>query len=284
MMARRTPHPILKWPGGKARIAGHVLRKLPDHAPVYHERMIGGGVIFFELARMGRFDRAVVGDTSPDLMNVYRAVKNDVDGLIKALRDDVFKNERASYVAVRAMNPSQLDPTFRAARTIYLNKTCFNGLHRVNKRGMFNVPFGGYENPKICNEVNLRACSSVLARTDLLEGDFDDGWDDVKAGEAVFFDPPYVPASITAKFTNYTLDGFTAADQARLERRFRDLHSRGLHTVLTNSAAALEAGLYEGLDVSHVSGFNSVGGPAKYRGKTREIIVTATPASVQMST
>jgi DNA adenine methylase len=232
------PRPFLKWAGGKHRAAAQIVAKLPDRIGTYYEPFVGGGAVFFTLAAQGRFDRAVIGDGCPELMNAYHVVRDDVDELVRTLSSSSYRYDRQTYLAIRALQPEALRPVDRAARMIYLNKTGFNGLYRVNSKGQFNTPFGKYNNPVICDEVNLRACSAALQGVDLVEGDFEDSCTDIGAGDAVYFDPPYIPTSDTSKFTNYTSLGFGEEDQRRLAAFFASLRERGACAVLTNSTAA----------------------------------------------
>src|SRR5579863_4501425 len=160
------PRPVLKWAGGKQQLLEVLLARLPREWNQYIEPFVGGGALFFALAPR----RAVLADSNPDLIMLYRVVAQDVDSLIDLLRD--MRNDKDTYYRVRSQDPRQLSSVEQAARTLYLNHTCFNGLYRVNRHGQFNVPFGRYKNPTICDAENLRAASFLLGQADIVEGDF----------------------------------------------------------------------------------------------------------------
>jgi DNA adenine methylase len=231
--------------------------------------MIGGGAILLKIR--GSFKRAVISDTNPEVVNAWRVVKSDVDKLIRALRRPKFQYDKETFLKIRAQNPNKLSPVQRAARFIYLNKTCFNGLYRVNSQGQFNVPFGRYKNPVICDAENLRAVSLVLKNVKVLSKDFADACNGAGKGDAIYFDPPYIPVSKTSSFTGYTADGFTQEDHERLAALFEKLGDRGARVVLTNSLPAIN--LYGKFDYDRQVGNRSIGGPAEYRGKAGELII-----------
>jgi DNA adenine methylase len=272
-MAKTPPYPFVKWAGGKARVAPHVLRRLPDKISTYYEPMIGGGAVFFELARAKRFEKAVIADKNPELVNAWQVVKADVDGLVEELSDKKkYRYEKSTYLKIRAV-PGKLSKVELAARFIYLNRTCFNGLYRLNLKGEFNVPFGKYDDPVICDEKNLRAVSELLKKVRVTLQDFSKVAEEAEEGDAVYFDPPYIPVSDTSKFTSYTADGFAMADHVRLAEVFEKLGDRGVRVVLSNSAAKEAVELYEGFDIDWITGTRSVGGPADYRKSVKEMVV-----------
>lgn len=262
----------MKWAGGKGRMLRKILTRLPEKIGTYYEPFLGGGAVFFELAGQKRFDRAVLGDMCPELMNAFHAVRDDVDNLIGILRQPQYKYDKKAFLDLRRADPDKMDPTARAARTIYLNHTCFNGLYRVNSKGQFNTPFGKYEDPTICDEGNLRACSEALKAAELTEGDFEDVCTDAGPRDAVYYDPPYMPISKTSKFTQYTPGGFSYDDHVRLSKLFKDLDSRCVAQVLSNSSHADILALFDEFQVETVSGSRSVGRPDK-RESVPEIIV-----------
>jgi len=271
--SRKTPYPFIKWAGGKTKMIGHVIASMPEKIGTYYEPFVGGGAVFFELARQKRFDRAVVGDLNEELMNAYRVIRDDVDKLIRVLKEKPFRYNKNSYLKIRAWNPSKIDSIKRAARFVYLNRTCFNGLYRVNKDGGFNVPFGKYTNPLICDEVNLRAVSEILSNVELAVADFEDIVADASPGDVVYFDPPYIPLSATSNFTGYNEGGFNAADHRRLARTFKNLTKKRVRTILSNSSAPLSFELYDKFQIETHQGSRVVGGPAEYRKPVKEIIV-----------
>lgn len=279
-MAKKPPYPFLKWAGGKARVAGRILARLPDRIGTYYEPFLGGGAIFLELARAGRLSKAVLSDWNPDLINCWQMVREDVDGLVKELRKKKYKYEKESYLKIRAADPATLSHVESAARFVYLNKTCFNGLYRVNGKGEFNVPFGRYDDPLICDETNLRAVSDVLKEVDVRCQDFEEVVESAQPGDAVYLDPPYLPVSDTSKFTSYTESGFSLEDHERLANVFEKLGRRAVRCVLSNSVAKDAKRLYADYDSDLFVGTRSIGGPAEFRKPAGEMIVFHGPRSV----
>jgi DNA adenine methylase len=274
MAQRAYPYSFVKWVGGKSKMARHILERLPLHFNRYFEPFLGGGAVFFELSRQKRFKRASLGDMNPELMNAFRTVQDDVSGLIRELHMDCkYIYNKKTYLKIRAQDTKDWTPVARAARFIYLNKTCFNGLYRVNGSGKFNVPFGTYKDPVICDEPNLRAVSKALKNVKLIEKRFEWVLQLAKPGDAVYFDPPYLPISETSKFTGYTEGGFGLVDHTFLSCVFDELANRGVAVVLSNSTAARE--LYKKHEIVDLVGGRSVGGPAEYRKPVKEIMVVA---------
>src|SRR5271157_935153 len=154
--------PVFKSAGGKSRTIQYILKEIPDQYNTYYEPFVGGGALFFELLKLKKFKKAVLGDNNVDLMTAYVHVKNDIDALIWTLHNGEYKYNKKEYLLIRALNPEKMSSVERAARFVYLNRVAFNGLWRVNKSGKFNVPFGKYTNPKICDEEGLRLASKAL--------------------------------------------------------------------------------------------------------------------------
>jgi DNA adenine methylase len=253
---------------------GHIIPRMPPKIKTYFEPFIGGGAVFFELARQKRFERAVIGDCNAELINAYKVVKESVDALVKELKEGDYEYAKPRYLRIRALKPADLSNIERAARLIYLNRTCFNGLYRVNtKTGQFNVPFGRYKNPVICDEANLRAVSEALQNVEIQRTDFLSLVGDAKEGDVVYLDPPYIPTSKTSKFTSYNMLGFTEADHRRLAECFSNLAKAGICVILSNSYAPLALELYGQYEILELMGGRSVGGPASYRKPAKEIIV-----------
>jgi len=271
--SRKVPYPFVKWAGGKTKMIGHILANMPAKIGTYYEPFIGGGAVFFELARQKRFDRAIIGDLNEELMNTYHMIRDDVDGLIKVLKQPRYKYQRSAYLKIRALDPNKIDALARAARFIYLNRTCFNGLYRVNQSGGFNVPFGKYTNPVICDETNLRAVSEVLVNVELAISDFDQIVEDAHPGDVVYFDPPYLPLSPTSNFTGYNEGGFSIHSHERLARTFSRLKKRRVKAILSNSSSAKSIELYSKFKIEYHIGSRVVGGPAEYRKSVSEILV-----------
>ena len=260
------PRPFLKWVGGKGQLLGTLLERIGAAGQFrhYHEPFVGGGALFFELHRQGALrDGASLSDANPHLVEVWSTVRNDVDALVEALAMLKGRHSEDHYYAVRAEVPAT--PVARAARVIYLNKTCFNGLYRENKRGGFNVPFGRYTDPPILDEENLRACSKALQSVELRCQDFVAAAARVRPHDLVYFDPPYVPVSRTSVFTEYQKGGFGEGDQRRLADTFRGLADTGARVLLSNSWAPLVLecyGEFSPLEVSATRSLNSRTAPS----------------------
>jgi DNA adenine methylase len=245
------PRPFLKWAGGKSALAPLIARRAPAGFRRYHEPFLGGGAVFFALASAGAAPGAILNDANPDLVECYQAVRDSLFDLRSALASlsagylSLSHDDRpAFYYARRAELPST--PADRAARLVFLNHTCFNGLFRVNSRGLFNVPHGRYANPRILDEDGLRAASAALAGVELRCEDFEAACARALPRDFVYLDPPYQPLSQTARFTSYTSADFGAADQVRLRDAFDDMTARGVAALLSNSDHPAVRELYGG--------------------------------------
>ena len=263
------PRPFVKWAGGKRQIIGDLLLRVPREFGTYFEPFLGGGALLFELTP----ERAVVGDINYELINAYLVVRDRVEDLIEDLKR--HRNERDYYYRIRSLDPESLDPVKRASRFIYLNRTCYNGLWRVNSKGQFNVPFGRYRNPKICDEENLRAVSEYLRSTEvkIIHGDYREVLRTAGRGDFVYLDPPYAPVSDTSKFTEYVSGGFTEEDQVELAKVFRDLDSRGCLVMVSNSDTPLVRDLYRGYLIEEVRANRFINCVARRRSNHRELII-----------
>ncbi len=273
MSTRTLPYPLLKWAGGKGRVMSHIIARIPEKINTYYEPFLGGGAIFFELARQKRFQKAVIGDLNIELMNTYQMVQTRTDDLIVELKNGKYDYNKPNYLRVRALNPGDLTPIERAARFVFLNRTCFNGLYRVNGEGRFNVPFGKYKNPLICDEANIRAIAETIRDVDLRIDDFEKIVAGAKPGDVVYLDPPYLPLSDTAKFTAYNTGGFLLEVHRRLSLLFHQLSQAGVCCILSNSYTPITLDLYKGHEIMELMGPRNVGGPAEYRKPVKEIIV-----------
>ena len=203
--------PILKWAGGKTQMLNDLLPKVPSSYGRYIEPFFGGGALFFAL----RPENAIIADSNPELVNMYRQVANNLDDVIDYLKK--YKNTSEMFYQVRALEWTELPPAEAAARTIYLNRTCFNGLYRVNRKGQFNVPYGKYVNPKICDEENLHAVSKALQKAEIVCGDYLLVLEHyAKPGDFIFLDPPYLPISEYSDFKRYTKEQFYAVSYTHL--------------------------------------------------------------------
>ena len=242
--SEKIARPLLKWAGGKTQLLPELLASMPKTFNRYIEPFFGGGALFFALDP----EDSIIADVNPELINLYRTVAADVENVI----DELWKhtNTEEAFYEVRSWDWRELDRPVAAARTIYLNRTCFNGLYRVNKAGGFNVPFANYKNPKIVDEPNLRLASSVLAKAKIIEGDYLDVLkSEAKQGDFVFLDPPYLPISANADFKRYTKDQFHEEDHRRLAAEVNRLNELGSHVLLTNSNHPLVHELYGQYDI-----------------------------------
>ena len=260
--------PILKWAGGKTQMLNDLLPKVPSSYGKYIEPFFGGGAMFFALQPKN----AIIADSNPELINMYREVAANIDEVIRYLRK--YENTSEMFYAVREQEWTQLPKAEAAARTIFLNRTCFNGLYRVNKQGKFNVPYGKYANPKICDEDGLKAASEALKKAEILCGDYLLVLDHyAQPGDFVFLDPPYLPISEYADFKRYTKEQFYEEDHIELAKIIMRLHERGCHIILTNSNHPLVHELYAPftIDVIQTKRHISCNGSTR---KGEDVIVT----------
>jgi DNA adenine methylase len=260
--------PFLKWAGGKTELLPEIESRLPKSFNTYWEPFIGGGALFFRLAPQS----AVISDGNEELINCYLAVRDHVDDLISRLKKHHVSKDY--FLRLRKMQPWQLDPVDRAARLIYLNKTCFNGLYRVNQRGEFNVPFGEYKNPRIFDETLLRTDSQVLKSAEVLCRDFRHLLYKAMPGDFIYFDPPYDPLSISSSFTSYSESPFDRREQKALAQVFRALDERGCHVMLSNSDTEMTRRLYKKFHIHAVLASRAINCRPEKRGKISELIVT----------
>lgn len=278
-MAKKPPYPFVKWLGGKARMAKHVLARLPNKCNTYYEPMVGGGAVLIEMAKAGRFENAIISDRNWELITTWKTVKFEVSDLIKELKKKRYVYDKSVFLGIREEDPTIMDPVRVAARFIYLNRTCFNGLYRVNGSGKFNSPFGKYTDPMICDTANLKAMSKLLDNVEIRNDDFELGVREAGNGDAVYFDPPYLPISSTSNFDKYVAGGFGISEHERLSRLFSSLAEFGVRVVLSNSSSEDSIRLYGKFDIDRIMGSRSVGGPADCRGSVEEILAFAGPKS-----
>ena len=263
--------PLLKWVGGKTQLLSNILPKMPKKYGRYIEPFFGGGALFFSVRPSG----GVIADSNPELINLYRSVANDVAGVISHLA--ILENTEENFYAVRSLDWTKMPAAEAAARTIFLNRTCFNGLYRVNKSGQFNVPFGRYKNPKILDVDALKAASALLSNTTIICGDYKTVLkENAQPRDFIFLDPPYLPISASAAFTSYTKERFYEEDHADLSAEVKRLHELGCHVILTNSNHPLVHEQYQqfAIEVAQTKRYISCNG----KGRTGEdVIVTAHP-------
>jgi len=273
--------PFLKWAGGKKRLAPLVVARAPREARGYHEPFLGGGAVFFAMEGAGLPGRAVLSDTNEELIECFMAVRDGVEELIEELRGyadgylSLTAEERAEYYyGRRAESPA--GSVERAARLIFLNRTCYNGLYRVNGSGGFNVPHGRYVRPRILDEARLRRASVSLQGVELHARDFEDACVAARTGAFVYLDPPYQPLTLTSRFTSYTSGDFGPADQERLRDVFEDMTRRGVAAMLSNSEHEVIRELYEGrgYDIEQVEMSRAINSVGSGRAPIAELLIS----------
>ncbi|MEH2296786.1 DNA adenine methylase [Nostoc sp.] len=265
-----SPRPFLKWAGGKSRLIQQYIPYFPKSYINYYEPFLGGGAVFFYLQPSA----AILTDINGELINTYCCVRDHVDELIYILKEHKIRHNKDYYYSVR--NNSGGTNLEKAARIIYLNKTCFNGLYRVNSQGKFNVPLGRYENPNICSEVLLRAASEALSPSKIKQIDFVDVLNyATNSDDFIYFDPPYYPVSETSYFTGYSSYRFAEDQQVKLKDVFEKLAKRGVKVMLSNSDCEFTRNLYSSFNIQTISASRAINSNAKKRGKITELLVTS---------
>jgi len=237
----------------------------------YFEPFLGGGAVFFDLLPR----RAYLSDLNKELIITYNVIKNDVENLIKFLKK--YQNNKEYFLKIRSQNVQELSDLEIASRFIYLNKTCFNGLYRVNRKGEFNVPFAGNKNPLICDEINLKRVSLSLQNIEIKYQDYTKILNKAKKGDFIYFDPPYYPLNKTSSFTSYTSDSFLEKEQIELRDVFVELSKRGCFVMLSNSDTPFINKLYskiKGVCINKIYANRFVNADAKGRGKIKEVLIT----------
>lgn len=268
--------PILKWAGGKTQMLGELMPRVPKTYGRYIEPFFGGGALFFSL----KPENAIIADSNPELINMYLQVAHHVDDVIECLQK--YENTSEMFYEVRSLDWQTLPKAEAAARTIYLNKTCFNGLYRVNRSGQFNTPFGKYKNPKICDIDALRLASEALRKADILCGDYILVLEHyAQPGDFVFLDPPYLPISENSDFKRYTKEQFYEDDHVELAKMIGTLHERGCYVILTNSNHPLVHQLYEQYKIEVIQTKRHISCHGDTR-KGEDVIVTIPPEKKKM--
>lgn len=274
MKKNRLAAPVLKWVGGKRQLIDSLRPLLPKRITTYYEPFVGGGALLFHLQP----NTAYINDINPELIRVYTAIKDDVDALIEELQQ--FENTSEQFYSVRDWDRNKayydsLSDVKKAARIIFLNKTCFNGLYRVNNAGEFNSPFGNYRNPNIVNAPVLRAVSSYFNAADIHMSclDYEEVLKTIPKGAFVYLDPPYDPMSETSSFTGYSKDGFSRTDQIRLRECCDDLNARGVRFMLSNSATDFILDQYSEYNITIVKARRAINSVATKRGDVDEVVV-----------
>ncbi len=272
------PKPFVKWVGGKRQLLEQ-FKRLNLYPPdgfdstkhKYFEPFVGGGAVFFDLMP----EKATLSDLNKELVITYNVIKENVEDLIKSLKE--HKTDKEYYQKVRSQNPEEMDNISIASRFIFLNRTCFNGLYRVNKQGKFNVPYGKYVNPLICDVDNLRKVSKSLRDIEIKQRDYKEVLGETKEGDFIYFDPPYYPLNRTSSFTSYTTEGFFEKEQKELRDTFIELHKKGCFVMLSNSDTEFINNLYKdinGVKINKIYAGRMVNADAKKRGKITEVLIT----------
>ena len=293
--------PFLKWAGGKGQLIPQLQRLIPQEfsstgrIKKYIEPFLGGGAFFFWLCNEFEIDEAILVERNLEVAATYKIVRDNVKHLIKELKDlelqyvsaneegreELYYLSRKGFNVIRKQKKSAVSLVHQSALLIFLNKTCFNGLYRVNSKGEFNVPFGRYKNPRICNEGNLIASSESLKRANILAGDFSQCLQGAEQGAFVYFDPPYRPISTTSSFTSYSKDVFDDDEQRRLRDVYEELDKLGAFVLLSNSDPknldsedSFFDDLYKGYRIERVKANRIINCCAEKRGEINEILVT----------
>ncbi len=272
------PKPFVKWVGGKRQLLNQ-FKRLNLYPPIafdkkmgrYFEPFVGGGAVFFDLLP----EKAYLSDLNKELVTTYNIIKSDVELLIKLLKK--HKNTKNYFLKIRAQKVEKITDLQIASRFIYLNRTCFNGLYRVNSKGGFNVPFAGNKNPLICDEENLKKLSKALKNVEITNQDYKEVLKKAKKGDFIYFDPPYYPVSKTSSFTSYTNKSFLKKEQIELRDTFVQLHKRGCFLMLSNSDTPFINEIYsdiKGVRITQVNASRVINSKASGRGKITEVLVT----------
>jgi DNA adenine methylase len=270
--------PFVKWAGGKGQLLTQLEPFFPERVQNYFEPFVGGGAVFFDLEVHGK---AHINDINQTLVNAYQYLKKDIETITQELKQIEklylnldFEARKAFYYERRSeYNSIEAGPR-KTILLIFLNRTCFNGLYRENSRGEFNVPMGNYANPRICDEPNLRAIAAHLKNTEITSTDYKKAVSKARAGDFVYFDPPYVPLSATASFTSYNKDDFSQHNQEELSELFKELDKRGCLIMLSNSKTKLTQQLYKEFRQKTVYAGRNINARGTDRGKVPELIVT----------
>jgi DNA adenine methylase len=271
--------PILKWAGGKGQLLQQYGSFWPKQVRDYYEPFLGGAAVYFHLQNSGLVnanERGVyLSDSNRELINLYQQIQLGTEPMLKILEKHQKLHSEAYFYQVRAKDNRRMSRRHRAARTIYLNRTCFNGLYRVNSKGQFNVPFGRYTNPNIVDAPRLLAAHSALQGAELSFKDFAKAVKTAQPGDFVYFDPPYVPLSTSSSFTAYAKGGFGPEEQQRLAKVFRELAARGVQVMLSNSETEVVRELYQDCHIEVVQANRMINSKADGRAPIAELVVLA---------
>ncbi len=266
--------PFVKWVGGKRQLIKELDKHIPQQFSKYYEPFVGGGAVFFHIQPA----KAVINDSNEELINLYKVIKESPEALIKDLKK--YKNEEKYFYEVRGMDRDKekygkLNNIQRASRIIFLNKTCYNGLFRVNSAGEFNSPFGRYKNPAIVNEITINAVSHYLSKNEItiLNADYQAVLSKVRKGAFVYLDPPYDPISDSSSFTGYTKHGFDRTEQERLKTVCDKLDNKGVKFLLSNSPTEFIKKLYKNYTICSIEAKRAINSKRDGRGAITEVLV-----------
>ena len=267
--------PVLKWVGGKRQLLGEIIPLIPKEIKYYVEPFVGGGAVVFDL----KPNRAIINDSNKELINVYKTIRDNPEELLLLLEEHQNNNNEDYYYYMRALDRDEeferLSNIQRAARIIYLNKTCFNGLFRVNKAGQFNTPYGKYKNPNIVNEPVVRAMANYFNNNEILieQGDYKKVLRNLEKDSFVYLDPPYLPISSSSSFTGYTEGGFGLESQIELRDQCNLLNGKGISFILSNSAHPIIKDLYKDYRIDIVRARRAINSKGNKRGEINEVLV-----------
>ena len=272
-MSKLNISPFLKWAGGKRQLLPEIRKHIPQNMNTYYEPFVGAGAVFLDL----QFNNVVINDINSELINCYNVIKNNPEELIKELSK--FKNSEEEFYKIRNWdreeNYNKRSSVEKAARTIYLNKTCFNGLYRVSSKGFFNVPYGKYKNPSFVNADNIRNLSKYFksANITFLNKDFSAVVEDAKEGDFIYFDPPYYPINKTSSFKSYSKDGFSQEDQIKLKKEIDTLTGRGVKVLMSNSCCDFIKNLYVGYKIIEIEANRNINALGSKRTPVKEVLI-----------
>lgn len=267
--------PVVKWVGGKRQLLDAIIPLLPDHFSTYVEPFVGGGALLFEIQPK----KAIVNDLNHELINLYKVIKDNPNELLLLLEEHELNNSEEYFYQIRALDRSEsydeMSDIEKAARIIYLNKTCYNGLFRVNQSGQFNSPYGKYKNPNIVNKPVVLAMANYFQNNNitLLNGDYKMALKKLRKGAFVYFDPPYMPISSSSSFTGYTENGFDKKQQIELKKECDKLNSKGIKFLLSNSDHPFIRELYKDYEIITVKAKRSINSNSNKRGEINEVLV-----------
>ena len=274
-VTKKNPHPFVKWAGGKRQLSEIIRSLIPNKYNTYFEPLIGGGAILFELLPR----KAVINDYNKELINTYEVIRDFPNKLITLLQIHSYNNSEEYFYEIRSMDRSKdfnsLSSVQKAARFIYLNKTCFNGLYRVNRSNQFNVPYGRYKNPNIVDSDNIKKCSEYFNSNDIkiLDGDYQDALKLADEDDFIYLDPPYVPISKTSSFTSYTDIDFIIKDQIELKNQCDLLTKNKIKFLLSNSHNDFIIDLYKDYEIIEVNANRSINSNSSKRGEVKEVLI-----------